>query len=153
MAPAMTMDEIKALIDAMAASDLAEMEIAKDGWTLRLARPAGRATGTATEPADPAPEASRSGRHEAGGPAPAPAPAAANDVRAPLAGLAYLAPSAEAQPFVAVGQAVEAGALLCTVEAMKTFHEVRAARAGMIAAVLVASGDEVEGGQPLFRLA
>ncbi|KMO36257.1 hypothetical protein VQ02_15810 [Methylobacterium variabile] len=146
----MTMDEIKALIDAMAASDLAEMEVAKDGWTLRLAREA-RSAAEATPPAAPAVSAPEKPERQSPAPIPSPAPAAASEVRAPLAGLAYLAPSAEAPPFVTVGQAVEAGALLCTVEAMKTFHEVRSARAGVIAAVLVASGDEVEGGQPLFR--
>ncbi len=145
----MTMDEIKALIDAMGASDLAEMEFSKDGWTLRLVRHA-RAAGEVATPAGLAAPV----RHATPRPAPTPRAAAPmNDVRTPLAGIAYLAPSPEAPSFVTVGQSVEVGALLCIVEAMKTFNEVRAERAGEIAAVLVASGDEVEGGQPLLRFA
>ncbi|TGD99675.1 acetyl-CoA carboxylase biotin carboxyl carrier protein [Methylobacterium nonmethylotrophicum] len=151
----MTLDEIKALIDAMAASDLAEMEVAKDGWTLRLARQIHRARSAddpASRPASGAPAFPVTAACAADVPSPVPGAPAADEVRAPLAGLAYLSPAPEAPPYVALGQAVEAGALLCTVEAMKTFHEVRAPRAGSIAAVLIASGDEVEGGQPLLRL-
>ena len=51
------------------------------------------------------------------------------------------------------GQSVEAGAILCLIEAMKVFNRVHAERGGIIDAVLVASGDDVEAGQPLLRFA
>lgn len=147
----MTMDEITALIDAMAASDLAEMEVSKDGWTLRLRRrpvaaeaPPAAPRAVPSRKAQPRPAASRS-RERAGAPA-------SNEARSPLSGMVYLAPSPGAPPFVTLGQQVEAGAILCTVEAMKTFNEVRAERAGIVEAVLVAAGEEVEAGQPLVRL-
>lgn len=131
----MDLAKIKSLIDAMAASDLTEMEFSEDGWTLRLRRGAG-----ARETA----------------PAPVDAPAATEDgarILSPLFGVVYLRPSPEAPDFVRVGDEVAAGALLCVVEAMKVFNEVRAPRAGVIAAVCVASGDEVEVGRELVRLA
>ena len=56
-------------------------------------------------------------------------------------------------PFPPVQQAVEAGQLLCVIEAMKMFNEVRADAGGTVQQVLVQSGQEVEAGQPLFRFA
>jgi acetyl-CoA carboxylase biotin carboxyl carrier protein len=143
----MDLPEIKALIDAMAASDLAEMEVAKNGWTLRLVRRADRA-----EPIRDAPR-------------PAPPAVVGTDsktpptlpdglvVRAPLAGTVYLSSSPGEPAVVEAGQAVLAGATLCVIEAMKVFIPVTAERDGIVEAVLVASGDAVEAGQPLLRIA
>ena len=151
MARPMTMDEITALIGAMGASDLAELEVSKDGWTLRLRRaPVADQPDAGPVRRDASPSArlrpaTPTARERAAVPA-------SNDVRAPLSGMVYLSASPGAPPFVSPGERVEAGALLCTVEAMKTFNEVRAERAGTVEAVLVASGDEVDAGQPLVRL-
>ena len=75
-----------------------------------------------------------------------------NDVKAPLSGIVYLGPSPDAPPFVTVGQAVTAGTMLCTVEAMKMFNPVTAERDGVVEAIFVATGDEVAAGQPLLRI-
>ena len=146
----MDLPEIKALIAAMASSDLAEMEVSKDGWTLRLIRRLGEtrpaASARAAVPAAaPEPERPRSAD-------PAPAPGG-SVVSAPLTGIVHLSPSPGEAAFVSVGQSVGTGAILCLVEAMKVFNRVQAERGGTIDAVLVASGDEVEAGQPLFRFA
>ena len=136
----MDVSEIKALIDAMAASGLAEMEVAKDGWTLRLVRGPGTAAAAQTPPA-------------AAVEAP---PAQAPDrsvVLAPLSGAVHLSPAPGEPPFVAAGQGVAAGTALCVIEAMKVFNKVLAECSGTVAEVLVVSGDEVEAGQPLFRFA
>lgn len=138
--------KIKSLIDAMAASDLAEMEFSENGWTLRLVRgPAGdvaRPVAKAHAPARPAPAAR------------APVRAASDtDLRSPMFGVVYLSPSPGAAPFVAPGQQVTAGTTVCMVEAMKVFQEIKAGRDGVIAAIDVASGDEVEAGQVLARFA
>jgi len=74
-------------------------------------------------------------------------------VRAPLYGVVHLQPSPGEQAFVTPGLAVKAGQTLCVIEAMKVFNEVRAERDAVVEAVLVASGQEVEAGQPLVRLA
>jgi acetyl-CoA carboxylase biotin carboxyl carrier protein len=139
--------EIKALIDAMAASDLAEMEVAKDGWTLRLVRRAGAA----------APRPLARGVAEPAGVDERPDTTLGLPdnltVRAPLAGTVHLSPSPGEPAFVAVGQTVKAGANLCVIEAMKMFNAVTAERDGTVEAVLVTAGDEVEAGQPLLRIA
>jgi acetyl-CoA carboxylase biotin carboxyl carrier protein len=73
-------------------------------------------------------------------------------VRAPLVGTFYPAPQPGAQPFVAVGDLVEAGQTLAIVEAMKLMNHISAERAGRIAEIVVGSGDPVEYEQPLMRV-
>ena len=144
--------QIKTLIAAMAASDLAEMEYSEDGWTLRLVRHASSSP-TAEAKRTPAGTATRAA---AARPASMPAPAElarAAEVHAPLFGVVHLGPSPGEPPFVVVGQAVKAGQTLCVIEAMKVFNEVRAERDATVLAVLVTSGQEVEAGQALLRFA
>jgi acetyl-CoA carboxylase biotin carboxyl carrier protein len=144
----MDSQEIKSFIDAMAASDLDEMEVSHDGWTLRLVRrhAAGPAIATATT-AKAAP--ARAERASSGPAAPT---AVQADVLSPLFGVVHLQQAPGEPPLVRVGQAVEAGSLLCIIEAMKVFNEVRAERAGTVTAILVKSGQEVEAGDRLLRL-
>jgi len=71
-------------------------------------------------------------------------------VKSPMVGTIYLSPSPEADPFVTVGQRVNAGDVLCIVEAMKMFNHIEADVTGIIKARLVESGQPVEYGQPMF---
>lgn len=71
-------------------------------------------------------------------------------VRSPMVGTAYLRASPEAKPFVEVGSAVKAGDKLMLVEAMKTFNDIVATRAGKVVSILVADGAPVEYDQPLM---
>jgi acetyl-CoA carboxylase biotin carboxyl carrier protein len=144
----MDSQQIKAFIDAMSASDLAEMEVSHDGWTLRLVRSsrgvaptmeAARVNARATC-AKPAAEPDRA---EAAGP---------TRVQAPMHGVVHLQQSPGEPAFVKAGDVVESGQLLCTIEAMKVFNEVRAEHAGVVVAVLVSTGAEVEAGQALFTI-
>jgi acetyl-CoA carboxylase biotin carboxyl carrier protein len=139
--------QIKAFVDAMAASDLAEMEVAHDGWTLRLVRRPGANVEAPRGTAAPVP---RPRQQPVVAPAAAAAPAA--EVLSPLFGVVHLRPSPGSAAFVAEGQPVRAGQTVCVIEAMKVFHEVQADRDGVVDAMLVASGVEVEAGQPLLRL-
>ncbi|HMC15442.1 MAG TPA: acetyl-CoA carboxylase biotin carboxyl carrier protein subunit, partial [Albitalea sp.] len=140
--------QIKAFIDAMAASDLHELEVSHEGWTLRLVRGEAAARGEpppARPPlAAPAVAAAPAGRGAPEGPL-------LEEIRAPMFGVVHLGPAPGEPPFVAVGQAVKAGQTLCVIEAMKVFNEVRAERDATLQAVLVTSGQEVEAGQPLLR--
>ena len=74
----------------------------------------------------------------------------AGAVRSPMVGTAYLRPNPESKPFVEVGSLVKAGDKLLLVEAMKTFNDIVAPRAGKIASILVEDGAPVEYGQPLM---
>lgn len=140
----MELDRIKAFIDAMAASDLAEMTFSEGGWTLRLTR-AGRDAAALRRPG----AAGRTTR-----PVSRPKQAAATEaeIRSPMPGIVYLRPAPDKPDFVSAGARIAPGAVICMVEAMKTFLEVRADRGGLVDAILVASGDEVQLGQPLMRI-
>ena len=147
----MDQQQIKAFIDAMAATDLAEMEFSQDGWTLRLVRrPGGAATTSAVTSALPA-----SSLHPAAAPTTGDAGIAPAEslLRAPLYGVVHLAPAPGEPPFVAIGQAVTAGQILCVIEAMKVFNQVRAEFDATVAEILVGSGQEVDATQPLLRFA
>ncbi|WP_406854974.1 biotin/lipoyl-containing protein [Alsobacter sp. KACC 23698] len=142
----MNAQDIKTLIDAMASSDLAELRAVRDGWSLELVR----RQGAAAAPAAVAPLHQPTLRSKP----PAAAASVAPDgvVAAPLGGVAYLYAAPGAPALAPVGAAVEAGATVCIIEAMKVFVEVRAERAGVVEAVLVQSGQEVDAGHPLLRI-
>jgi acetyl-CoA carboxylase biotin carboxyl carrier protein len=144
----MNQEQIKTLIDALAASDLAELEYSdENGCTLRLTKQAALRALPAFEGAAPAAADGADGAAEV-----APASAAAGQCLAPMYGVLHLQASPGEPPYVQPGQAVKAGQTLCVIEAMKVFNEVRADRDATVQAVLVDSGEEVEAGQPLFRL-
>ncbi|WP_213958370.1 MULTISPECIES: acetyl-CoA carboxylase biotin carboxyl carrier protein subunit [unclassified Variovorax] len=145
----MNQEQIKTLIDALAGSDLSELEFSENGSTLRLVKQSALA--------DAAPRRIAPVRRGfGGGAAQRPAAkqetaAALNECLAPLYGVVHLQATPGEAPFVQVGQAVKAGQALCVIEAMKVFNEVRAERDATVLEVLVASGQEVEAGQPMFR--
>ena len=145
----MDAQQIKVFIDAMAASDLNEMEVEHGGWTLRLARNTGGVPRSAPRAAAPATASPAQAT-----PAMPSEPAAAGpeELQAPMFGVLHLQQAPGEPPFVKVGDVVEVGQLLCSIEAMKVFNEVRAERAGRIAAVRATSGTEVEAGQALFTI-
>lgn len=75
-----------------------------------------------------------------------------HEIRSPMVGTLYLAPSPEAAPFVSPGQKIKAGDTLCIIEAMKMFNEIEADKTGTIAEILVKNGEPVEYDQPLFMI-
>ena len=140
--------DIKALIEAFAASDLAEMELTRGDWTLRLVRSASGAV--LVWPAGAPLNRLESAQRPAA--APARVEAVETGVRAPLSGIIHLSPSPGAPDFVTVGRRVGAGDVVAVIEAMKVFNEIRAEREGTVEAIFVASGEEVEAGQLLMRI-
>ena len=71
-------------------------------------------------------------------------------IASPMVGVVYLAPEPGAAPFVTVGSKVAQGQTLLLIEAMKTFNQVRAPRAGTVSRILVEAGTPVEYGEPLM---
>jgi acetyl-CoA carboxylase biotin carboxyl carrier protein len=147
----MDRDVIKQLIEALAATDLVELEYRSNGETLRLVKRAAVAAapthvvppqhgGVTLVPASSSPSRSE------------PEAVVSDAIVAPAYGIVHLQETRGAPPLVAPGQLVTAGQVLCFIEAMKVFSEVRAERDGKITAVLVQSGQEVEAGQSLFQL-
>jgi acetyl-CoA carboxylase biotin carboxyl carrier protein len=139
---------VRALATILADTGLTEIEIENKEGRIRVVRaPAVPVAGSATVYAAPA------------APAPVSAMAAAEQdarhpgaVLSPMVGIAYLAPEPGATPFITLGQAVAAGQTLLLIEAMKTFNQIKAAKAGTVSRILIASGAPVEYGEPLLIL-
>ena len=139
-------DTIRALAAVLVETGLTEIEIADKDSRIRVVRGGGVAT-TVLPVAAPAASLTASA-------APAMQEAAAHpgSVVSPMVGVAYLSPEPGAPPFVSVGQQVAVGQTLMLIEAMKTFNQIKAPRAGTVTAVLVQSGAPVEYGEALIIL-
>ncbi|HVZ06828.1 acetyl-CoA carboxylase biotin carboxyl carrier protein [Rhodopila sp.] len=146
-------DAIRALAAVLTETGLTEIEIAEKDSRIKVVR-GGAAGATVIAAAAPAPSAgsavaSSAASSSAGVPDMAAHPGA---VTSPMVGVAYLLPEPGAAPFVTVGQTVAAGQTLLLIEAMKTFNQIKAPKAGTVAAVLVQNGSPVEYGEVLMIL-
>ncbi|RYB06468.1 acetyl-CoA carboxylase biotin carboxyl carrier protein [Lichenibacterium ramalinae] len=148
-APAIDADLLRTLATLISDSDLAEMEIEKGDLRIKLVRHT--ATSHAPAPQVTTPMLVAAAMPAAAAAAPAiPAAEHPGAVKSPMVGTVYRRASPEAKAFVEVGSTVKAGDKILLVEAMKTFNEIVAPRAGTISAVLVDDGQPVEYGQPLL---
>ena len=73
-----------------------------------------------------------------------------HDVKSPMVGTVYLAPTPGAKPFISVGQHVNAGDTICLIEAMKMFNKIETDISGVVSARLIDNEQPVEYDQPLF---
>jgi acetyl-CoA carboxylase biotin carboxyl carrier protein len=137
-------DTIRALAAVLVETGLTEIEIADKDSRIRVVRGIGPTTIVAPSTAAPIAPSSVPLTHEA-----ATHPGA---VVSPMVGVAYLSPEPGAPSFVSVGQQVTSGQTLLLIEAMKTFNQIKAPKAGTITAVLVQSGAPVEYGEALIVL-
>jgi acetyl-CoA carboxylase, biotin carboxyl carrier protein len=146
----MDLRKLKTLIDLVADSGIAELEITEGEGKVRIVK-FSQAQPVAPVYEQPAPIVAAAPA-AAAAPAPAAAPAAPSGhvVKAPMVGTFYRAPNPGAAPFVEVGQSVKEGDALCIIEAMKLLNEIEADKAGVIKEILVENGEPVEYGQPLF---
>jgi acetyl-CoA carboxylase biotin carboxyl carrier protein len=87
-------------------------------------------------------------------PPPASLPPASSEleIKSPMIGTFYRAPSPEAAPYVEVGMEVNPDTVVCIIEAMKVMNEIKAEAKGVITQVLIENAKPVEFGQPLFKL-
>lgn len=141
----MNLKEIKEMLNLMRENDLAELEMERDGLKIRLKK---KNSEVYSEIADKAPiQAVPEKREQAGE-----EEHLANmiEVKAPMVGTFYRAPSPDALPFVEVGDGIDPGNVICIIEAMKLMNEIKSEVKGKIAKVLVENGDPVEFGQVLF---
>ena len=148
----MDLRKIKTLIHLLQESELAEIEVSDGEQSVRLSRasqvptaPAAPALAVAAAPAPQVAEAPDSAPE----PGPPPQPEG-EQVTSPMVGTFYAAPSPTSPPFVKVGDSVNAGDVLCVIEAMKTMNHIESEYSGEVAAVLVENAEPVEFGQALF---
>ena len=136
---------IRTLARILAETGLTEIEVASGDSRVRVARMAAAAASPAAV-AGPLVVAAL----------PAAVPSAEEDaahpgaVTSPMVGIAFLSPEPGAPPYVTQGQQVAAGQTLLLIEAMKTFNQIKAPRAGTVARILVGSGSPVEYGEALM---
>jgi acetyl-CoA carboxylase biotin carboxyl carrier protein len=150
-------DEIKELMRYIESSSFTEFEIEREGFKLKLVRrpvPESNGQASATAPAvealrpivpPPAAAAIASARVEV-------EPAEIHQVMSPIVGTFYRSNAPDAKPFVNPGDRVSKGQVLCIVEAMKLMNEIESDCDGEILEILVANGQPVEYGEPLFKL-
>ncbi len=74
------------------------------------------------------------------------------EIKSPIVGTFYKAPSPDSLPFVEVGEKISVGTTLCIIEAMKLMNEIESDVNGTVAKVFVENGSAVEYGQPLFLI-
>jgi acetyl-CoA carboxylase biotin carboxyl carrier protein len=142
---------VRELAGLLAETDLTEIEVEKGDLRIRVARsvtvaapvavaaplPAAPALVAAAPEISPAPNAIGAGHKHP------------NAVTSPMVGTAYRRPSPDAKPFVEVGSTVGLGDRLLLIEAMKTFNDIVAPRAGTVTAIFVEDGQPVEYGEQL----
>ena len=148
---------VRELATLLADTDLTEIEVEKGDLRIRVARSLAAQVTLPMPQAYAAPMPAPSAAQATTAPAAAPvAPASAKEhpgaVPSPMVGTAYRRPSPDAKPFVEIGARVEAGEKVLLIEAMKTFNEIVAPRAGVVTAVLVEDGQPVEYGEPLIAI-
>ncbi len=149
------LDKIRQLVDMMIANDLSEISLRDGDTEISLRRPT-IATGDSI-PLAVGPAAcsmpSLPGEVASGLPqAPAVEEAAAEllEIKSPMVGTFYSCPDPDSPPFVVVGTPVNQDTVVCIVEAMKVFNEIKAELGGTIEKVFVKNEQPVEYGQPLF---
>ncbi len=140
-------------------STLTEMQIEEEGTQIRLARqkePASPIQFAPPQYAYGAPMAAPAGPQATSGEPPVASTNAApetsaktHEVKSPIVGTLYRAPSPDADSYIQVGQRIESGATLCIIEAMKLMNEIESDATGKIVKICVENGQPVEYGQTL----
>lgn len=150
---------LKTLVRLMVDNDLTELNIQSDEEKISLKRqgdhPVQVTSGTGTASVVAAPAAANAVAPAQPAPPPAasaPAPDDVKTINSPMVGTFYTAPSPDAKPYVSVGDRVESDSVVCIIEAMKVFNEIKAEVSGRITRLLVNSGEAVEFGTPLFEV-
>ncbi len=154
----MDLKDIKAIIDLMRKNSISEFELERQDFKIRLKRGANGGSG-AVPYDETALAALPPGQPQALGQGPAlpstsaPTPASnEQDLKSPMIGTFYRAPSPESAPYVEVGTEVNPDTVVCIIEAMKVMNEIKAECRGVISQVLAENAKPVEFGQPLFKV-
>ena len=152
----MNLRQIRELVRLLESSSLSVLEIEEADLRVRLEK--GQTAGLAQPVPAALPQAVPAALPVETAPAPAPVADGTVDfnrlkeVKSPLVGIFYAAPSPGAEPFAGVGSRVRKGDVLCVVEAMKLMNEITADADGEVIDVCVQNGQVVEFGQILFKL-
>lgn len=146
----MDLRKLKTLIDLVAESDIAELEVTEGESKVRIVK-------SSPPPQNQVlmmqPQAAQSAHVPAAAPPVVPAAPAepqGHIVKSPMVGTFYRSSAPGSPPYIEVGSTVKEGDTLCIIEAMKLLNEIDADASGTITQILVENGQPVEFGQPLF---
>ncbi|MEO0447583.1 MAG: acetyl-CoA carboxylase biotin carboxyl carrier protein [Verrucomicrobiota bacterium] len=154
--------EIKQIVELMNKHELSYFHLEKGDFCIELKKgadfdsiqevlaSAASLPRTESLPASPPPIAPAAAPTVAAGPSAEPVDAEQEMIKAPMVGTFYRAATEGDEPFVKVGQAVEADTTVCLIEAMKTFNEIKAETSGVIAEICVENARPVQFEDPLF---
>lgn len=160
----MDLREIKKLISLMNENGLARLEVEEEGKRYLLEKAGASMPGQAPmiiQGAAPALAAAPAAAPAPAAPAPAVAPAPAAEPKlpedtvtfnSPIVGTFYRAASPDAEPFCEVGDKITPDTVICLIEAMKVFNEIKAEMSGTIVELLAENGEAVEYNQPLYLI-
>jgi acetyl-CoA carboxylase biotin carboxyl carrier protein len=146
----MDLRKLKTLIDLVAESDIAELEVTEGESKVRIVKSSGAPQGHVVMMQ---PQAAPQGIAAPTAPAaqaPAPVEPEGHIVKSPMVGTFYRSSAPGKPAFVEVGASVKEGDTLCIIEAMKLLNEIDADATGVVKQILVENGQPVEFGQPLF---
>ena len=162
----MNQRELKELIEFLIEKDITEFELERGDVKVRIKRGVPEAASASTDriiavhpaavAAGVAPVVAGQSQTPPTAPAAAPVPDKGEQglhiVHSPIVGTYYESPSPGSPPFVKPGDMVEAGQVLCIVEAMKLMNEIEADVAGEIVKMFVKNGAPIEYGHDLFAI-
>ncbi|MGE5307623.1 MAG: acetyl-CoA carboxylase biotin carboxyl carrier protein [Deltaproteobacteria bacterium] len=151
----MNLKEIKEMINLMNENGLVELELEKEGMRIKLKKTSAGGEGGFSGPIVIQQEKMPAAPQAVLAPAPAVAeklPSKTVEIKAPMVGTFYRAPSPEAPPYVEVGQVIEPGQVVCIIEAMKLMNEIKSEIRGKLIEIIVDNAEPVEYGQSMFIL-
>jgi acetyl-CoA carboxylase biotin carboxyl carrier protein len=152
----MDLKDIKAIVDLMKKNSISEFELERQEFKIRLKRSANGGSHGAVEeapapiylpPGSPVPMQMAGAATQAGSVA-----SGEVEIKSPMVGTFYRAPSPEAANYVEMGAEVHPDTVVCIIEAMKVMNEIKAEVRGVITQALVENAKPVEFGQPLFKI-
>jgi len=147
--------DIKAIIDLMKKNSISEFEMEKQDFKIRLKR-GGIVSSVSEEPnALLYPSMANGGTAVAALPPPVAAVTPASleiEIKSPMIGTFYRAPSPESAPYVDIGTEVGPENVVCIIEAMKVMNEIKSEVRGVITQILIENAKPVEFGQALFKV-
>ncbi|RYF03908.1 MAG: acetyl-CoA carboxylase biotin carboxyl carrier protein [Oxalobacteraceae bacterium] len=148
----MDLRKLKTLIDLVAESDIAELEVTEGESKVRIVKSSATPANQLVmmQPQAMQPQQAAAAPLAAAPVAPVDAAPTGHVVKSPMVGTFYRSAAPGSPPFVEVGATVKEGDTLCIIEAMKLLNEIDADAAGVIQQILVENGQPVEFGQPLF---
>jgi acetyl-CoA carboxylase biotin carboxyl carrier protein len=149
----MNIDEIKQLIDLMRAHELQEIELEEEGRRVRLVKRSGQLPLSMEMTARPASQtAAKAPEGKAEAPLESELAPGTVTIQSPMVGTYYRSSGPDADPYVEEGDSVDNDTVVCIIEAMKVMNEIKAEVTGVVKEILVANGEPVEYGQPLFLI-